>query len=137
MHDVTWLRTLVVVALALAGGGVFTVMRLHWRAWRRLPRDAGLTPLHVALVSAGVLIWGVTLAWALLDSLTQPATTVVTVRLILYGVGAVVILAALLVVGSVQRRRVQVEAPRTQITVVEVDQVSVADVPTSVRRPAP
>lgn len=119
MFDVSWLRSGVIVVLALTIGGVAAVMRLHYRAWRNLPRHAGLTPLHVTLVSLGVLIWGGSLAWALIESLGREATATVTIRTVLYGVGGVTILAALVIVAGLQRRRVQFAREQTTVTVHE------------------
>lgn len=107
MFEADVLRVVVLAVLFLAVAGVGTVMRLHYRAWRRLPRDAGLTPLHVALVSLGVLIWGGTLAWGQVEALGREVTPALAIRTGLYGLGGVIILAALAVVGGLQRRRVQ------------------------------
>lgn len=124
------LRLLVVVLLVLTVGGIATVMRLHWRAYRLLRaapggKVAGLTPLHVTLVSLGVLIWGVALAWGLIEQLRQAFTPSILARIILYGVGAVVILAALIVVGQLQRRRVRFTRGCTRVMVAQDEQVAV------------
>ncbi len=125
---ITAVRFVVVALLALVIGGVFSVMRLHFRAWKRLPRGAGLTPLHVMLVSLGVLLWGVALAWALIDQLLAgsglgPADAVA--RTVLFGVGAVIILVALAVVGGLQRRRVQFAREQKTVVVHTDDTVQV------------
>lgn len=110
------LRTATLVVLTLVVGAILAVMRLHHRAWRRLPREAGLTPLHVMLVSLGVLIWGTTLAWAQIDALSgEPDLVRVAIRTWLFLVGAVVILVALVVVGGLQRRRVRFERSETLV----------------------
>lgn len=105
------LRLAVIVLLCLLVGFTLTVMRLYWRAWRDLPSErARLTPLHVMLVSAGVLLLATGLAWALLAGFrTQPINTYAAIRLGMYGVGSSLILAALWVIGAVQRRRIQFE----------------------------
>ncbi len=111
------LRAVVIVTLALCIGAVLAVLRLHWRAYRALPRHAGLTPLHVMLVSSGVLIVQGTLAWALIDGFANTVTPVQAVRTALYGVGSLIILAALFVVGGLQRRRVRFTPRCTTVTV--------------------
>lgn len=106
----TALRLVVLVPLCLVAGATFTVLRLYWRAWRELPDRARLTPVHVALVSLGVLLLTAGLAWALIDAIDdRPLDAPGTVRLSMYGVGAVAILAALWVIGGIQRRRVRFE----------------------------
>jgi hypothetical protein len=123
-------RFAVVALIVLAGGGVFTVMRLHYRAWRKLRHEdrAGLTPLHVMLVSLGVLLWGVALAWAVTDQLVTGSGTVpvdVIVRTVLYGAGAIAIIAALIVVGGIQRRRVSFTRDQRTVTVHDGESVDV------------
>lgn len=117
VDGVQLLRFGVIAVLALVVGGVLGVMRLHWIAWRRLPTRPGLAPLHVALVSLGVAIWGVTLGWALVEQLGRDATPAGTVRLALYGAGGAVILASLVVVGGVQRRRVRTSREPSRVLV--------------------
>ncbi len=120
-----WLRLPVAVLTILVTGGLITVLRLHWKAWRHLRRigapKAGLTPLHVALVSAGVLVSEVALAWGLIEQLRSDISPTAIIRVALYGVGALLILASLLVVGRVQRRTVRFErvcpAPATRVVV--------------------
>lgn len=106
------LRVVVLVPLCAVFGATLTVLRLYWRAWLELPREqARLTPLHVALVSVGVLLLTSALAWALLVGLSagQPVDALTAVRIGMYGLGAVCILAALWVIGAKQRRRVRFE----------------------------
>lgn len=130
MPDVISLVRFAVVALiVIAGGGTLAVMRLHYKAWRKLPRPAGLTPLHVLLVSLGVLLWGVALAWAVTDQLVTnvgPVPVDVIVRTVLYGGGAVAIIVALVVVGGIQRRRVHF-ARAEKVVVVRTDESIIAD----------
>lgn len=128
MPDADLLRAGVLAVLVLTVAAVAAVMRLHWRAWRRLPAEAGLTPLHVALVSLGVLIWGGTLAWAMVEALGRDVTAPVAIRTALYGIGAVVILTALVVVGGLQRRRVQFARSET-VRVSSEDTVTAAAQP--------
>lgn len=101
------LRVTDAAVIILVVGATATVVRLHWAAWRRCPTKVGLTPLHVAMVASGVLVWGATLAWAILDTIGREVTAMAAWRMGLYGVGAVLILAALAVMASIQRRRVQ------------------------------
>jgi hypothetical protein len=104
------LRLVVLVPLCLVFGATLTVGRLYWRAWRELPSEARLTPVHVALVSAGVLLLTSALAWALIAGFRdRPFDAFAAVRLSMYGVGALAILAALWVIGGMQRRRVRFE----------------------------
>ena len=124
MHDATLLKIVVAVITAAVTCGVFAVMRLHWRAYRKLPAAAALTPLHVTLVSGGVLQWGVALAWGQLATLGNPATWDAISRMVLFCTGGVTILAALAVVGGLQRRKVRIHQPVTQVTVTEVGTVS-------------
>jgi hypothetical protein len=125
--NATVLRALVIVALALCIGAVLAVLRLHYRAWRALPGRAGLTPLHVLLVSLGVLLLQGTLAWALIEGFTRDITPVVAVRTALYGVASVIILAALFVVGGLQRRKVGFGPRCTTVTVRDEATVQVRD----------
>lgn len=130
LHSLAWLRLVVFVLLLLNVGGLFTVIRLHWRAYRLLRstpggRAAGLTPLHVALVSAGVLVGQFALAWGLIEQLRVEATVNVAVRTVLYGVGAVLILAGLVVVGRVQRRRLRFGRGRSRVFVEQAEHVAV------------
>lgn len=130
VHSLLWLRLAVSVVLLLCVGALITVIRLHWRAWRLLSsspqtRAAGLTPLHVWMVSAGVLVSQVALAWALIEQLRVEATTTVAIRTVLYGVGAGLILAALIVVGRVQQRRVRFGRGCSRVTVAEAETVEV------------
>jgi hypothetical protein len=111
------LRLSVSVLLIMVVGATFTVVRLHWKAWRMCPAKVGLTPLHVAAVSSGVLVWGLSLAWAMLDSLRQPITSMAAVRIGMYGAGAVLILTSLAIMASVQRRRVKFGRSHEQVTV--------------------
>jgi hypothetical protein len=104
------IRLVVLVPLCLVFGATLTVLRLYWRAWRELPSEARLTPVHVALVSAGVLLLTFALAWALIVGFRDaPFDAFAAVRLSMYGVGALAILAALWVIGGIQRRRVRFE----------------------------
>ncbi len=109
--DLAWLRLTVAVLAILVSGGLVTVLRLHWRAWTQLRRaghqQAGLTPLHVALVSAGVLVWGAALAWALIEQLRADISPTAIVRTVMYGAGAALILTSLLVVGRVRGGRIR------------------------------
>ncbi len=114
LPDLAWLRLVVSVLAILVGGSLVTVGRLHWKAWHHLrrvgARVAGLIPLHVALVASGVLLLELTLAWGLLEQLrVQASAPTVIVRTVLYGVASLLILVSLVVVGRVQRRRVQFE----------------------------
>jgi tellurite resistance protein TehA-like permease len=127
-HDLgLWLRIGVVFLLAAVVAAALAVIRMHIRAWRAAPAKAGLTPLHVALVSAGVVVWGATLAWAVLDGLGQATDRELAVRIGLYGLGAVLILVSLLVMARVQRRRVRFCRTQTEavLTVTTTDAVEV------------
>jgi hypothetical protein len=130
LHSLLWLRLCVSVLLLLNVGALLTVIRLHWRAYRLLRstvegRAAGLTPLHVALVSAGVLVLQGSLAWGLIEQLRVQATVSVAVRTALYGTGAVLILLALVVVGNVQRRRLRFGRGCSRVTVEHAEHVAV------------
>lgn len=113
-------HVVVLALLVVSLGAILTVGRLHLRAYRQLPRPAGLAPLHVALVSFGVLQLQVGLAWGLIDTITaagpQPLWMVLA-RTALYGSGSLTILVALYVVGQLQRRRVTFGRDRTTVTV--------------------
>lgn len=111
MNGLDTLRLVVLVPLSLVFGATLTVGRLYWRAWRDLPADrVRLTPVHVALVSAGVLLLTSALAWALIAGFRdRPFDPFAAVRLSMYGVGALAILAALWVIGGIQRRKVRFE----------------------------
>jgi len=124
MIDLTVLRAGVIVLLAVTCGAVFTVMRLYWMAWRRLPRTAGLVPLHVALVSLYVLINQGNLAWALIESFTAQATPSVATRVALFGVAALILLVALAVIGRLQHRKLQFARKRSTVVVHTADERS-------------
>jgi hypothetical protein len=117
------LRLVVLIPLCLVFGATLTVLRLYWRAWRELPAErARLTPVHVALVSAGVLLLTSALAWALIAGFRdRPLDAFAAVRLSMYGVGALAILAALWVIGGIQRRRVRFER-HIEVHVAEPDE---------------
>lgn len=128
--ELAWLRLVVAVLLVLDVGALARVCLLYWRAWRLLPatpegRAAGLIPLHVALVSAGVLIGQVALAWGLIEQLRSDATAAVAVRTVLYGLQAVLVLAALVAVGRAQQRKVRFGRGCTRVTVADTQQVQV------------
>lgn len=130
LHSLAWLRLTVFVLLLLNVGALLTVIRLHWRAYRLLRstpegRAAGLTPLHVALVSAGVLVSQVSLAWGLIEQLRVEASVNVAIRTALYGVGAILILVALVIVGRVQRRRLRFSRGCTRVQVEQAEHVAV------------
>lgn len=130
LHSLAWLRLVVFVLLLLSVGALLTVIRLHWRAYRLLRstpegKVAGLTPLHVALVSAGVLVGQVALAWGLIEQLRVEATVNVTVRTALYGVSSLLILAALVIVGRVQRRRLRFSRGCSRVRVEQAEHVAV------------
>lgn len=104
------LRVVVLVPVCLVLGTTAAVLRLYAKAWRVLPREeARLAPAHVALVSAGVLLLTLGLAWALLTGLRSPdgLDAPVMIRLCMYGVGSTAILAALWIIGGVQRRKIR------------------------------
>ena len=120
------LRTATLAALVFVAGAVGAVFLLHFRAWRRLPREAGLTPLHVMLVSMGVLVWGVALAWAQLDALSGVSSPLhVAIRTWMFLGGALIILAALAVVGGLQRKRLRFTRSE-RVIVAKEDAVTVA-----------
>lgn len=107
MIDLAIARLIVLALLCLLIGAVAVILRLYVHAWRTLPREARITPLHVALVSAGMLLLATGLAWALVAGLRMgPVTPYTLARLIMYGTGSLLILASLWVIARVQRRRV-------------------------------
>lgn len=120
-------RIVNIALLALVVGSMVTVARLHWKAWRRFPGQVGLTPLHVAMVASGVGVWGVALAWAMLDGLGNPVSTVTAARMSLYGLGALLILAALLIMATIQRRRVQFHREEVVVEVRSTDSVEITN----------
>lgn len=104
------LRLVVLAPLCLVGGATVAILRLYWHAYRQLPPSrARLTPLHVSLVSLGTLMLAAGLGWAILTRYGDghPFDLPAILRLGMYGVGSVCILAALCVIGSVQRRRIR------------------------------
>jgi hypothetical protein len=130
VHSLLWLRLCVSILLLLNVGALVTVIRLHWRAYRLLRstpegRAAGLTPLHVAIVSAGVLVSEVSLAWGLIEQLRVAATATVAIRTTLYGVGAVLILVSLVIVGREQRRRIRFGRGCSRVYVAQAEHVAV------------
>lgn len=99
------IRQVVVGLLAVTFGAVGSVLRLHYRAWRRAPSTSGLIPLHVAVISAGQLCFltGAAIGvLAAIDADRDPPP----VRTGLYIAGCVLTLAALYIVGKVQRARI-------------------------------
>lgn len=119
------LRAGVLVLLAVTCGATVTVGLLHLVAYLRLPRGEGLVPLHVALVSLYVLMTQGTLAWALIESFTTQSPPSVAIRVALFGLAALVLLAALIVVGRVQQRRLRFA--RTTTVVVSTSHSSTTD----------
>lgn len=103
------IRAAVLVILALSIGAVAAVCGLYARTVRLAPpRRAGLTPLHVAVVSLGVLTLEGALAWAQVDALGGGVIPQwhVTARTVLFGVGSLLVLAGIAVIAHQQQRRV-------------------------------
>lgn len=104
------LSIVVLVPLCLVTGATVAILRLYWRAYRELaPSRERLTPLHVALVSSGVIMLAVGLGWAIVQRAADghPLDLPAIIRLAMYGVGSLLILAALGVIGGVQRRHIR------------------------------
>lgn len=132
MTDPSVIRALVLVILAVSLGLEVAVFWRYSRAFRMMPKcakSARLTPLHVALVSAGTLILQGTLAGALIDTFRQSSTPRAVFRLVMYGCGSLLIIASLVVLIWLQaeRRKVQFGREHHTVTAIDTETVQVRD----------
>ena len=130
MTDPSLLRALVLIPLALYVGASARVCWLYARVWQRMRasgRGARLTPLHVALASASLLVIEMALAWALIASFRQPITLFGAIRTGMYGLGSLGMIAALMVIARVQSRRVRICRQEAHVTVEQVETIDVQE----------
>lgn len=103
----------VVVALAcLVVGAILAVIRLHAKALRRAPSDTGLVSRHVVTISVAHACFVVGTALGTYDQIGLPS---MNWRLYLYILGSILTLAALVIIGRGQRRRVRRSPVRTRV----------------------
>lgn len=131
MKDPAILRALVLVLLALSIGASARVCVLYAKVFRKLraagEHRVGLTPLHVALASFGLLLLECALAWALIASFRQSITVYAAIRTVMYGAGSATMIAALLVIGRVQSRRVKICKNQPHVTVSQTERVDIEE----------
>ena len=96
------------LAVLIVGGIVVAmiaaVMCLHFAAWRRARKGMGILPLHVLVISSAQILF-------LLNS-GQLALSAGGPALWRHGAGLVLTIAALVIIGEYQRRRLIVQTKK-------------------------
>ncbi|MDP9144019.1 MAG: hypothetical protein M3N43_04885 [Actinomycetota bacterium] len=100
MEDLT--RFLVIALACMVTGAVAVVAVQHYRAWRRLPTQEGILPLHVWLVSVGHLCFVAGTGLAAIESIS---TGNWSWRFYLYLTGSLLTITALAAVSIHVRNR--------------------------------
>lgn len=96
------IRFMVIALACVVTGSVVVVIRLHYRAWRRLSKPDGILPLHVWLVSVGHLCFVSGTALAAIESIESGRFSW---RFVVYIVGSLCTIASLVAVGIHVRSR--------------------------------
>lgn len=103
------LRVAIIALSAAASGAMGAVMWRHWRVWRETPARTSLSPLHVALLAGGGLVNELALAWSQVDTIDSGELAQVdsAIRLGMFGVAALAVLVALVLIHRHQSRHRQ------------------------------
>ncbi len=96
------IRFLMIALACMVVGSVAVVIRLHYKAWRRLPTREGILPLHVWLVSVGHTCFVAGTGLAAIESI---GTGAFSWRFYLYAVGSLFTIVSLVAVAVHVRNR--------------------------------